>query len=213
MKIKDFGFMLIPFDSLTKKYHFSPKGVLHVGAHEGQEAKAYRDLGVSKVVWIEGNYRIYRRLLNNLERFDNQIAIHALVSDKEEDITFNIANNDGQSSSILELGTHATVHPEVKYINSEKLRTSRIDNIDYDFSGLDFLNLDIQGAELLALKGMGDMLDQFNYVYTEVNWTELYKGCVLFNDLTKWLKDKGFRFCESRECGNTTWGDAFYMRQ
>ena len=69
--------MLIDFQYLANKYSFKPKGVLHVGAHEGQEAKAYRDLGVSKVVWIEGNYRIYRRLLNNLERFDNQIAIHA----------------------------------------------------------------------------------------------------------------------------------------
>lgn len=40
-----------------------------------------------------------------------------LVSDKDDEmVMFNIANN-GQSSSILEFGTHSSEHPDVKFID------------------------------------------------------------------------------------------------
>lgn len=204
--------MLIDFKYLSAKYNFKPKGVLHIGAHEGQEAQAYQNLGVNKVVWIEANRQLYERLLKRLQGFNNQYAVHALVSDKSAPTTFNIANNDGQSSSILELGTHETVHPEVKYVGKTVMQSIRVDEIDYNFSGLDFLNIDIQGAELLALKGMGKLLDQFKYVYLEVNWDELYQGCPLIGELDVFLSSKGFHLKESIECGNTGWGDGFWMK-
>jgi len=205
--------MLIDFRTLIKKYNFKPKGVLHVGAHTGQEAEVYNEICSGNVVWIEANPQLYKRLLRHLEQFPRQIGIHALVSDTDGlEMDFNISSNDGQSSSILELGTHKDVHPEVTYVDKIQLISSRIDKIQYDFNGLDFLNMDLQGAELLALKGMGKLLDQFNYAYLEVNWTELYKGCPLLAELNKFMESKGFKFKESLEAGNTGWGDAFWMR-
>jgi len=205
--------MLIDFNYLTSKYKFTPNGVLHIGAHEGQERDAYNKICDGNIVWIEGNPTIYKRLLKNLESYPRQTAIHALISDVDGlKIDFNISSNDSQSSSILELGTHAQVHPEVTYIDKIEMTTSRVDCIDYDFQGLDFLNIDLQGAELLALKGMGDMLDQFNYLYLEVNWKELYKGCPLIGELTSWLYDRGFSLKESKKSGSHGWGDCFMMR-
>ena len=155
--------MLIPFSTLGIK----PKGVLHVGASEGQEAQAYQDLGVERVVWIEADPKVHKLLLKHLEKFDNQIAIHACISDTDNEIVkFNIANNGGQSSSLLEFGTHSTVHPEVKFTDTIELTTSRLDTVLQQWLyypaegstanlpmsyGLDFLNIDLQGAELLAL--------------------------------------------------------------
>jgi len=204
--------MLIPFDSLTQKYRFQPSGVLHIGANVGEERFAYHNLKVNRVVWIEAHPDIFRRLEQNLRSFPNQEAINACISDKCEKVKFNVANNGSQSSSLLELGTHKDVHPEVHYDYQIDVETIRIDDIDHDFSGLDFLNIDLQGAELLALKGMGDLLDQFKYAYLEVNWKELYKGCALFDEIVQFMKSKGFIFKESKECGRTSWGDAFWMR-
>ncbi len=206
--------MLIDFRTLIAKYNFTPNGILHIGAHEGQEAEVYDEICQGDVVWIEANPELYKRLLRHLENYPRQIGIHALVSDTDGlKMDFNISSNDGQSSSILELGTHSIVHPEVTYVNKIELTSSRVDMIDYDFDGLDFLNIDLQGAELLALKGMGDLLNQFKYLYLEVNWAELYKGCVLFPDLCIWLKGKGFKAVEWQEAGNTKWGDCLFMRR
>ncbi len=204
--------MLIPFDSLTKKYRFQPQGVLHVGASEGQEAGAYYQLKVNRVVWIEAIDSVYLRLKQNIRKYPNQEAILACVSDKAEKVKFNVANNGGQSSSLLEFGTHSEVHPEVKFNYQMDVNTTRIDHIDHDFTGLDFLNIDLQGAELMALEGMGKLLDQFDYAYLEVNWAKLYKGCPLIREVQEFMKSKGFQFKEAKQSGSHGWGDAFWMR-
>ena len=204
--------MLIPFNSLTRKYHFQPEGVLHIGASEGQEANAYHNLRVNRVVWIEAIPTIFARLKNHLQQFPKQEAVNACISNKAETVQFNVANNGGQSSSFLEFGTHTKVHPEVKYDYQIEMKTQRIDEMDLNLEGLDFLNIDIQGAEMLALEGMGDKLDQFKYAYLEVNWKELYQGCALFPEMVQFMKSKGFICKEFQECGNTGWGDAFFMK-
>lgn len=206
--------MLIDFRTLISKYNFTPKGILHIGGHTGQEAEVYNQICQGDVVWIEANPQLYKRLLRHLEQYPRQIGIHALVSDTDGvKMDFNISSNDGQSSSILELGTHAVVHPEVTYVDKIELTTSRVDMIDYDFSGLDFLNIDLQGAELLALKGMGDLLDQFNFAYLEFNRNELYKGCPLLPELIDFMKVKGFVFRELKDSGSHGWGDLFMTRE
>jgi len=205
--------MLIPFDSLTHKYRFQPKGVLHIGANVGEERHAYHNMRVDRVIWIEANQEIFKRLEVNLVHYPNQHALNYCIGDEEgKDVVFNVSNNGSQSSSILELGTHKLVHPEVKYINKISMKMKRVDKIDYDFSGLDFLNIDLQGAELMALEGMGDLLDQFYFAYLEINERELYKGCPLLPELNRFMKDKGFMFKEKQMAGNTFWGDGFWMR-
>ena len=205
--------MLIDIIELSKKYRFQPTGVLHIGASEGQEANTYHNLKVDRVVWIEAIPNIYDRLKQNLGRYPNQEALHACIGDVEgKHVGFNIANNGGQSSSLLKFGTHSQVHPEVRFVDKVMMEMRRIDCMDYDWSGLDFLNIDLQGAELMALKGMGPVLDQIKYAYLEINERELYKGCPLFPELNQFMKDKGFVFKEKQLCGNTFWGDAFWMK-
>lgn len=205
--------MLIPFRQLSEKYNFHPEGVLHIGANVGEERHEYHNLKVKRVVWIEANEEIYNKLKANLIPYPYQEALNYCIGNIDgKDIEFNISNNGSQSSSILELGTHKQVHPEVKYINKLSMKMRRIDKIDYDFSGLDFLNIDLQGAELLALKGMGELINQFKYAYLEVNWDELYKGCPLFNELSEWMEEKGFKVIEYKKSGGHGWGDCFFMR-
>lgn len=173
------------------------KGVIHVGANIGQEIKLYDQYGLT-VVWIEPIPHIFEILESNLKGFPRQIAIKALVTDVENgEYQFNLANNGGESSSILDLDLHQEVWPEVTYEKTISLRSSTLPNLlksrNIDIRNYDMLVLDTQGAELLVLKGASSILDNFTYIKSEVPDFESYKGCCQVKDLESFLGQYGFR--------------------
>lgn len=211
--------MLIDHKYLKEKYSMNITGILHVGASEGQEAHAYEELGVSKVVWVEALPHIYNELVLNISRYKGNVALLACVSDKDgEEVVFHEASNGGQSSSLLELGTHKTAHPDVTFVADHKMTTARLDTLlgEHEIikltQGLNFLALDLQGAELMALRGLGSLIRQFDYIYMEVNRRELYKGCALIQDVDLFMTANGFRRREERIFEQWGWGDALYTR-
>ena len=72
--------------------------------------------------------------------------------------------------------------------------------------------LDIQGAELMALKGSVETLKNIDAIVTEVSCTELYKGCALIEDLDAFLLKHGFRRINTLVNG-FSWGDALYLKK
>lgn len=203
--------MLIDFRELFPRHNIKPKGVLHVGANVGEEAPVYDELGIKDVEWIEANPQLIRQLKINAGKYGHKVW-HALAGDVEGlEVELHISNNAGQSSSILEFGTHKIAHPEVHYVGKEIMKMVRLDQHGC-WGGLDFLNIDVQGAELKVLKGMGGLLHQFKWAYLEVNKEELYKGCALVEDIDMYMIGFGFRRAETRWCGNTGWGDALYIK-
>lgn len=217
--------MLIDFRELFPRYNIKPKGVLHVGANRGEEAPVYLELGIKKQIWIEANPLIFLKLKANISNNQYAKAFNYCISDKRELVMFHVSNNDSQSSSILELGTHATVHPDVKYIDSYPMEAFSLEEVMMavhyrnpstgEYEGMfdyDFLNIDLQGAELKALKGMGKMLDKFKWAYLEVNKEELYKGCALVGEIDEYLAGFGFKRVETKWAGATGWGDACYCK-
>ncbi len=207
--------MLIDFRELFPRWKINPKGVLHVGANTGEEAPVYLELGIRKQIWIEANEEVFLKLKSNLSNNPEAIAYNLCVSDSEdEEVTFHVSNNGSQSSSILELGTHLVAHPEVNYVQDIKMLTTKIDKLFYLPSTTEdnLLNIDLQGAELKALRGMGDLLRFFKWVYLEVNWEELYVGCALFPEVCEFMQSKGFKVAEYKKCGGTGWGDCLFIR-
>lgn len=204
--------MLIDFRTLFPKYGIKPKGVLHIGACKGEEFPVYMELGIKKQVWYEANFEMYQLLMETIKDNPEATAYNLCVGDEFKEVVLHIANNQGQSSSILELGTHKVVHPEVHYQKDITVQMIRLDGLPLD-EDIDFLNIDIQGAELLALKGMGDLLNQFNNCYLEVNKDYLYVGCPLVEELDVYLAKFGFERVETLWSGNTNWGDALYCKK
>jgi FkbM family methyltransferase len=207
--------MLIEFSYLCQKYQFTPKGIIHIGAHDLEEMSQYLYRGVSKIVWVEGNPDLVSK---NSRRVDgtNQKLFHGLVySEDDKEVEFNITNNL-QSSSILEFGKHKEYHPHVDLVESRKMTTTRVDSLleknEINPEEFDFVNLDIQGVELQALKGFGKYLDNIKYIYTEVNSGEVYKNNDSIEDLDLFLSEFGFKRVET-EMTPFEWGDAFYIRK
>jgi FkbM family methyltransferase len=213
--------MLIPLKDLIKKYNCKPKGVLHLGANYGQEAVDYEAAGAKHVWWVEAIPDVFIKMRDSMEKFNFETitCTNNCLSDVDgEEVEFKISNNEGQSSSFLDFGTHSVAHPTVKFVKSLRLKTKRFDTLAKELveEGLvnmnhyDFLNIDLQGAELLALKGMGRYLKGFKWLYIEVNKAELYKGCPMVEEIDTFLKD-----FERVEIKLTTWGwgDAFYIKK
>lgn len=209
--------MLFDLPQLLKKYNLKPSGVLHVGASSGQERTIYHKCGLDNVLWIEAIPSVFNELKENIKPYPQMFCINVCVADKDgQEITFNVANNEGQSSSILELAEHKNEHPEVHYVSQLKMKTRRLDtilmSIHKSVADYDFLNFDLQGAELMALKGLGAEIHKAKAIYCEVNKAELYKGCPIIDDIDAYLADAGFKRVETQWCGNFSWGDALYLK-
>lgn len=203
--------MLIDIRTLIQTYRLNITGILHVGAHLCEELNDYRQIGVidDNIIWIEGNPSIY----NKIKDSGIKNVYNALISDEEKKVDFIITNN-GQSSSILELEEHKKEHPWVHEIARLEMNTKRLDNflkeneIKLPFN---FINLDIQGHELAALKSLGSYINQVNYIYTEINIRYLYKNCSLLNEIDDYLFNNRFIRLDTKLTQHG-WGDAFYMK-
>jgi FkbM family methyltransferase len=207
---------MISFDYLVDKHKLDIKGVLHLGASTGQERDAYDTYCKGLVIWVEAIPKVYLDLQQNIKSYPQQTAHNACLSNVDGDeVVFNVSNNESQSSSILELGVHALIHPEVHYIEQIAMKTQRVDTLlkDVDVSTINFLNVDLQGAEHLAIEGMGDLIKNIDYALLEVNMKETYKGCMLVEELDYFMLQRGFERVETGEWVAETWTDALYIRK
>ena len=207
--------MLIPFNQLFPRHQIHSKGVLHIGASEGQEAPEYARQGIQDMCFIEAIPSVYNVLKEKIAQYPRALAINECIGDEDgKEVTFNIADNGGQSSSYLEFGTHEQQHPNVHFVDKVQMKTKRIDTIYRELlipnDKYDFLNIDLQGAELFALRGMGDLLWNFKWAYLEINTAQVYKGCAEVGEIDSYMAKFGFRGYDTYMVGN--WGDKFYKR-
>lgn len=207
--------MLINFKTIVQKY-YQPKNVIHIGAHYAEEIKDYYDNGVESTFWVEGNPELMEIIKANISNYPNASCINACLSDTKKWVEFNVSNNEGQSSSILQLEYHKIAHAEVNYTHTIGLNTETLNELfqreNISLTKYDFMNADIQGAELLMLHGATDILPNLKCLYLEVNEKELYKECGLVGDIDEFLKKYNFSRVETEWCGNFGWGDAIYIK-
>ena len=203
--------MLIPLDRLIEDYGIRATGALHLGGHHAEELEAYRSVGMPRVVWVEGDPESFLVLKRKIAGTPGHSAYEALLDEKKGVVRFNVANN-GQSSSILELGTHKRHHPEVSYVKQVTLATTTLDQLwrDKQLPSLNFWNIDLQGVELRVLRGATYALNCCDYLYTEVNAEEVYVGGALVGELDEFLSD--FSRVETAWTP-FKWGDALYIRK
>lgn len=205
--------MLISVKFLTKKLGIEPHGVLHVGAHKAEEEASYSRYGWSAenpTIWIEAQPSLAVALEKSLDQRNNRIICAVAWDQDDVYLPFHITNN-GESSSVYELGQHLQKHPRVKRIETIQLRTSKLSTILPKDAGFDFVNLDIQGAELRALIGMEETISKVKWIYTEVNKIPLYKEIPLIGELDDFLEKRGFQRYMARWVPFKGWGDALYI--
>lgn len=209
--------MLIEFKELLPRHNVTAKVIVHCGASSGQEREAYAQLGVEKVIWVEAIKEVYDELVENLKQYPNQIAVNACLGEVDgKEVTFNISNNEAQSSSYLPLGTHLQAHPSVHYVSSFTTITKTLKTILKELNeevGENWLLVgDLQGSEMDMLKGAGDLLDKFVACYLEVNTKSVYEGCALKHEIEDYLAKYNFKPAEEFIYEHWGWGDMLFCK-
>ena len=207
--------MLISVDELQGKFGISPSGILHVGAHLAEEGEDYDRAGwaaFSKIIWVESQYELAQKLIKELNPERNKVINATVWSETGKEMKFHLANNS-QSSSLFSFGTHATTHPDIKFDSYHTVVTVRLDKIINETDDISFVNLDIQGAELEALKGLGRRLHNVKWIYSEVNKKEVYIGCAKIEELDRFLENFSFKRIATRWAFKTGWGDALWIKK
>jgi len=207
--------MLLNIQNLFVKYRIEPTGVIHIGAHTGQELAAYKRMKMRKILFIEANPEVYEKLKVNVAEENNVLTSCCAISNYNGETILRVTSND-QSSSVLSLKYHKKLYPNIVETKQIKVKCRTVDTLLQELKlspeSFNFINIDIQGAELLAFQGAMNSLRHIKAINSEVNLKELYESCVLLEDLDKFLQEQGFERKEINTPFDPSWGDAFYVR-
>lgn len=178
-------------------------GVLHIGAHRGQESALYAKFG-KPVIWFEAIPEVAKDLSERLRGVRSQVVHQVCLAESDdEEIEFHISSNDGQSSSILPFGSEVTGkrgafrNLGLRTTSRLALKTRSLDSFMHEIGApahqFNHWVVDVQGAELLVLKGARQSLQECRSLLVETSTIDLYDGGSSFADVNEFLSSHGFR--------------------
>ncbi len=202
------------------------EGVIHVGAHEGQEVDAYLARGCRRVVLVEANPASCRVLRKRFADRPVQV-LEAAALDEDGRTTLHLHTSRGGStepSSVLELKRFKEIVGTLETTASFDVPSARLDTLlethAIDAAEFDLLNVDVQGAELRVLRGAERTLASLRAVLTEVHVVELYEGGAREAEIDEFLTEHGFGGLAFEyhelydESGSfPAWGEVLYPRR
>ena len=99
-----------------------------------------------------------------------------------------------KSSSLLPPDETKAIHPWLEFNEVIQVETDTLFNIcgQINTREIDFIHLEVQGAELQVLKGAGELLKNTKAVWMEVEAVPLYLNQPLKQDVETFMKNKGF---------------------
>lgn len=184
-----------------------------MGGHNGEEVNDYLSNGSQEIHWFEANPEQALILKSKLMDIPNQHVISKAVWHRDEEVlTFKITNKT-MSSSLYDLKIHSEKYPDIVLTKSVDVETITLNTYAMGRKVPNLINLDIQGAELDALKGASNFLDQVSYIYTEVSYVELYKNAPLADEIDLYLTGFGFKKVVTRKVPRDGWADVLYINQ
>lgn len=202
--------MLISVSDLVNYWGVKPKKVLHIGAHHAEELDAYTRHNWNDVTWIEAQPDKIE-ILKSIIPGHHQLIQAAVWNENGVPLNLNVMTNS-ESTSLLNLGTHAIEHPNVQFSHSIPILTQTLETIIPAGDTPDFIAIDIQGAELRALEGFAPRLNSVRWIYCEVNREYLYEECCLVQELDAYLQKFGFTRVITRWTYHG-WGDALFAHE
>jgi FkbM family methyltransferase len=177
--------------------NFIPKGVIHVGAHLGEELPEYLQVGFNKVIFIEANPNLCKQMEEKFAAFDNVKVFNCAIADKSQKVNFYVyaSNTTLEASSLLRMNVFDKIVKSLKlketievdcWTLEDFVRVHHINLQDYNL-----LLTDIQGADYLALQGAKNILKYFDAVICEVQEIPLYDSYVPKKYIFDFLEENG----------------------
>lgn len=200
--------MILDFTSLVKDFSCSFNGVLHIGAHHGNEYNTYKSMDISPIIFVEALPHVFDVLTKNVG--SECVCINTALGNENGTVEMYVDEaNSGGSSSVLKPKLHLSQFPGITFPRKVEVPITKLDLLDVP--KCNFLNIDVQGYELEVLKGAKEYLLGVDYVMIEVNQDEVYENCVQVDELDKFLEQYGLKRVVTSWVGGN-WGDAFYIK-
>jgi len=117
-----------------------------------------------------------------------------------------------KSSSLLPPSEEMKKHTEwLRFKNRIEVNTLRLEDYvsEKGISEIDFAHIDVQGAELMVLRGAGDFIKKIKLIWMEVEAVELYKGQPLKSEVENFMQTNGF--VSVLDTVNAVAGDQLYV--
>jgi FkbM family methyltransferase len=170
--------------------------VVDIGANRGQFALAIRQWAPqARVISFEplpGPASIFRRVFSD----DDMVSLHqAAVGPASVRQKMHVSARDDSSSFLPISSVQTTMFPGTGEVTTVDVHVGPLEEFVKadELRSQAMLKLDVQGFEFEALIGCDSMLPNFDWVYCECSFVELYSGQRLACDVIDWLFLKGFR--------------------
>jgi FkbM family methyltransferase len=207
--------------------HVDRRGVIHVGADIGQEVPLYLDYGFKNIILIEANPTSYKMLEAKFSRYCNISLFNYAICDRGGIVDFHIHTSRSGSTepaSILPMKRFKQIVKTLHTAETIQVPAITLDCLvethDVELDRYNFVNIDIQGAELLALRGARKIMSSLDAIIVEVNLIEMYESGALEGEIVAFLADQGF---EKRHALYHTlydetstfpaWGECLFMKR
>jgi FkbM family methyltransferase len=200
--------MYLSIEKIVQKYKQPIRGVIHIGAHFGEEYNSYIQNGIYNLHFFEASRKNFEKLVKHVGL--SCVYNFALGCSEGTAELFVESMNQGQSNSLLEPALHLQQYPQIVFDQREEVKMRALDS--FEITTCNFINIDVQGYELEVLKGSEKTLAHVDYVYSEVNRAETYKGCAQIEDMDNFLDNKNFKRVETMWPGGI-WGDALWVKK
>lgn len=182
-----------------------PSLIVDVGAHRGQFLLAALEAcPEARVIVIEPQPSAQARLRAWLDHEADRarVTLRAVaIADWEGEALFHVANRDDNSSLRLPTAAQTRLFPGTDTPDTIQVPVTRLDRLlaGQEMPPDALLKVDVQGSEAEVLRGAGDLLRRFRWVYVECSRVELYEGQVLADDVVTLMREQGF---DLRACHN-----------
>jgi FkbM family methyltransferase len=185
--------------------------IFDIGACEAEDSIRYAEFFPSSTIYafeprrdnfdkaseLIAKYNKSNILLENIALSDKNGTADFFLSDGEPPELKNDENwNYGNKSSSLlppspEMKTHIGW---LNFHNKITVPTKRLENyiLEKKISAIDFMHIDVQGAELQVLAGAGNLFSKIKIIWMEVQAVRLYENQPLKEDVERFMEQQNF---------------------
>jgi 2-O-methyltransferase len=173
--------------------------IIEAGMFDAADTEDFaRVFPAGKIHGFECLPHYYDLSCKRLASYSNVATYPLALNDAVGELDFYVSTTNGElsaSGSLLAPKLHQEVHPHVKFNERIKVKAITLDQwaVEYGIPQVDFLWLDLQGAEIRALQGAEKVLQNVKGIFTEVSLIETYENVPLYEEVKTFLQSKGFR--------------------
>lgn len=195
---------------IFERLNIQPKGVIHVGLWDFLEYGCYLRLVGDNIIGVEANPHVYKSMSKPVcDKWGIKCYNEFLY--REDNVVKNFYFAEYGSSFY-------PGPPEWNKTQSIKVKTKTLTTLiqenGINMDQYDFLNIDVEGAELDVLIGFEKYLDYINVVDLETTLDDRHGSGVKHGDLVSWLDNRGFDLVEmSSSYEREGWGDSLFVRR